>query len=197
LLAASASITGTTAVCPIVGTSTTTNYTAASIKNAVSYKWTVPAGAVITSATTGRTITVRFNTVAAGDAITVQGVASNGCEGNPRTLALNTTACATAPLTILSTMNNVKPDSPVTPMTIALDAKVFPNPSLGIFNLNVQSSSDEIIHVRVMNLSGKILQVTQMTPMSTISVARDVIPGMYLIEVRQGSQLKILKAVKL
>jgi hypothetical protein len=36
-----------------------------------------------------------------------------------------------------------------------------------------------------------------MTPMSTISVARDVIPGMYLIEVRQGSQVKILKAVKL
>jgi hypothetical protein len=82
-------------------------------------------------------------------------------------------------------------------LAITLDAKVFPNPSLGIFNLNVKSSSDEIIHVRVMNLSGKVLQVTQMTPSSTISVARDVIPGMYLIEIRQGDQLKILKAVKL
>jgi hypothetical protein len=48
-----------------------------------------------------------------------------------------------------------------------------------------------------MNLSGKVLQVTQMTPSSTISVARDVIPGIYLIEIRQGDQLKILKAVKL
>jgi hypothetical protein len=94
-------------------------------------------------------------------------------------------------------MNNVKADKTISPMTISLDAKVFPNPSLGIFNLNVKSSSDEIIHVRVMNLSGNILQVTQMTPSSTISVARDVIPGMYLIEVRQGSQVKILKAVKL
>ncbi|MFM2231801.1 MAG: hypothetical protein RJB31_502, partial [Bacteroidota bacterium] len=28
-------------------------------------------------------------------------------------------------------------------------------------------------------------------------VARDVIPGMYLIEIRQGDQLKTLKAVKL
>ncbi len=82
-------------------------------------------------------------------------------------------------------------------LAITLDAKVFPNPSLGIFNLNVKSSSDEIIHVRVMNLSGKVLQVTQMTPSSTISVARDVIPGMYLIEIRQGDQLKTLKAVKL
>jgi hypothetical protein len=46
-------------------------------------------------------------------------------------------------------------------LAITLDAKVFPNPSLGIFNLNVES----------------------------ISVAKDVIPGMYLVEVRQGSQV--------
>jgi hypothetical protein len=129
----------------------------------------------------------------------VQIRSSTGCLSGVRevrvTNATNCTPCS-APV-ILTTNNNVKPDNPNVPKTSALDAKVFPNPSLGIFNLNVKSSSDEIIHVRVMNLSGKVLQVTQMTPSSTISVARDVIPGMYLIEIRQGDQLKTLKAVKL
>jgi hypothetical protein len=196
LLAATSSITGTTAICPLVGTTTRASYTATAITGATTYKWTLPAGATIVGTSTGRTISVQFSRAVANSSITVQGVASTGCAGNPRSLALNTTACAT-PTTLLTTSNNVKPDNLIAPKTIVLDAKVFPNPSLGIFNLNVKSSSDEIIHVRVMNLSGKVLQVTQMTPSSTISVARDVIPGMYLIEIRQGDQLKTLKAVKL
>jgi hypothetical protein len=193
-----ASITGTLSVCPI----STTGYTFSTPNVAgVTYRWTLPSCAVATTnpQSTTNSIAVRFPGNSTADMMKVQIRSSTGCLSGVRevrvTNATNCTPCS-APV-ILTTNNNVKPDNPNVPKTSALDAKVFPNPSLGIFNLNVKSSSDEIIHVRVMNLSGKVLQVTQMTPSSTISVARDVIPGMYLIEIRQGDQLKTLKAVKL
>jgi hypothetical protein len=37
----------------------------------------------------------------------------------------------------------VNGDNQNPPLTMTLDAKVFPNPSLGIFNLNVKSSSND------------------------------------------------------
>jgi hypothetical protein len=192
LLAASASITGTTAVCPIVGTATTTNYTAAIVTNATSYKWTVPAGAVITSATTSRTITVRFNTVATGAVITVQGVASNGCAGNPKTLALNTTACATPVLLSSANTNKIKG----VPMVESLTVKVFPNPSNTLFNLNVTSSSIEKVQVRMMDARGSILKTTTINPSSTLRIGEELRPGVYMFEVRQGANTKVVKAIK-
>jgi hypothetical protein len=194
-----ASISGTLSVCPIA----TTGYTFSTPRvGGVTYQWTLPSCAVAstTPQSTTNSIIVRFPGNTTTDMMKVQLRSSAGCLSNVReikvTSALNCVACVTAPV-VLTTMNNVKADNPIPAMTIALDAKLFPNPSLGIFNLNVKSSSDEIIHVRVLNLSGKVLQIAQMTPMTTISVARDLIPGMYMIEVRQGDQLKILKAVKL
>jgi hypothetical protein len=192
LLAASASITGTTSVCPIVGTATTTNYTAAIVTNATSYKWTVPAGAVITSATTSRTITVRFNTVATGDAITVQGVASNGCAGNPKTLALNTTACATPVLLSSANTNKIK----AVPVVESMTVKVFPNPSNTLFNLNITSSSTEKVQVRMMDARGSILKTVTINPSNTLRIGEELRPGVYMFEVRQGANTKVVKAIK-
>jgi hypothetical protein len=192
LLAASASITGTTAVCPIVGTTTTTNYTAAIVTNATSYKWTVPAGAVITSALTGRTITVRFITVATGDAITVQGVASNGCAGNPKTLALSITACATPVLLSSANTNKIK----AVPVVETLTVKVFPNPSNTLFNLNVTSSSTEKVQVRMMDARGSILKTVTINPSNTLRIGEELRPGVYMFEVRQGGNTKVVKAIK-
>jgi hypothetical protein len=192
LLAASASITQTTAVCPIVGTAATTNYTAAIVSSATSYKWTVPAGAVITSSTTGRTITVRFNTVAAGDAITVQGVRSNGCAGNPKTLALNITACATPVLLGSANTNKIK----AVPVVESLTVKVFPNPSNTLFNLNVTSSSSEKVQVRMMDARGSILKTITINPSNTLRIGEELRPGVYMFEVRQGANTKVVKAIK-
>jgi hypothetical protein len=192
LLAASASITGTTTVCPIVGTTTTTNYTAAIVSGASTYKWTVPAGAVITSALTGRTITVRFNSLATGDAITVQGVASNGCAGNPKTLALTTTPCAPPVLLTSANTNNIK----AVPVVESLTVKVFPNPSNTLFNLNVTSSSTEKVQVRMLDARGSILKTTTINPSNTLRIGEELRPGVYMFEVRQGANTKVVKVIK-
>jgi hypothetical protein len=74
LPAAAGAITGTASVCE--GSNGIT-YTVASIANASSYSWTVPAGATIVSGGTTNTITVNFGTSAVSGNITVLG--SNSC----------------------------------------------------------------------------------------------------------------------
>ena len=194
LLAASASITGLTAICPIVGTTTTTNYTAAAITGATTYKWTLPAGATIIGVTTGRTITVQYNSVVTSASITVQGVASTGCAGNPKSLALNTTGCAALPV-VLSTSNTAV--KAVTPLIASIIVKVFPNPSRSSFNLTVESSSSEAIQMRVVNALGTVLKKYTLDSSKTLTFGDELFPGTYLIQVSQGANFKVLRAVKL
>jgi hypothetical protein len=61
----------------------------------------------------------------------------------------------------------------------------------------VNSTSGEIIHVRIMNINGSILQVMQMNNMNTLTLGRDLKSGIYMIEVRQGEEVQVLKAIKL
>ncbi len=72
---------------PITGPSSTCQnqtgnvYTVPTIPNVTSYQWTVPAGATITSASNGRTITVSFSQSAVGGTVSVTGV--NSCGNGP------------------------------------------------------------------------------------------------------------------
>lgn len=71
---AAGTITGSGTVCQ---GQTGVTYTVPSINNAVTYIWTVPAGATITSSDTTNSITVSFSASAVSGVITVQG--SNNC----------------------------------------------------------------------------------------------------------------------
>jgi hypothetical protein len=96
VLAASTTLTGLVSICPIVGTATSTTYTASAVSGAVQYKWTIPTGAVIDSGSTGLKIKVRFVTASSNDSIYVQSLGSNGCVGTAKkVLKLTTTGCAT------------------------------------------------------------------------------------------------------
>ncbi|NLH52651.1 MAG: T9SS type A sorting domain-containing protein, partial [Bacteroidales bacterium] len=80
---AAGTITGPTTLCA----GSTANYSVAPILNALSYSWTVPAGASITSGAGTNNITVSFGTNASSGDITVAGV--NNCgTGVPSSLAV-------------------------------------------------------------------------------------------------------------
>jgi hypothetical protein len=196
-----ASINGTLSVCPIP----TTGYTFTTPNvNGATYLWTLPACAVAstTPQSTGRTITVRFPGNTQTDSMKVQVRSNAGCLSPIRGVKVTTsTTCVgcAAPVTA----SNVQPMvglfySKMMPVTNkAMTIKLFPNPSHQLFNLNVNSTSGEIIHVRIMNINGSILQVMQMNNMNTLSLGRDLKSGIYMIEVRQGEEVQVLKAIKL
>lgn len=65
---------------------------------------------------------------------------------------------------------------------------VFPNPSNDLFNVNILSSSSEVSIVKVMDLTGRIIENLEVNAGErTVTVGQNLNAGMYLIQVSQGS----------
>jgi hypothetical protein len=72
-----------------------------------------------------------------------------------------------------------------------------PNPTPGDFKLNVTSSRDEAILVRVFNVYGRNVRDIKANTNEIISFGNDLKQGIYVIEVIQGDKRKSMKALKL
>jgi hypothetical protein len=75
-------------------------------------------------------------------------------------------------------------------------AKVWPNPSNAGFNLEVQSSSDELIVISVFDISGRLVTKLETPEKQFIRIGESLSPGLYNLSVRQGSNIDNLKIVK-
>ncbi len=180
------SLTGLTAICPIVGTPTGTTYTSTSVSGALSYVWTVPSGAVIDSGGTGLKIKVRFLRAGANDTIQVQ--ASNGCLSAKRSLRLNTTGCVTVPLA----KNNG--------VTVNGDSDgiiVYPNPSNGAFQVSFDNGSSEWSSIRLVNTQGVVLKNWSKGRGNTIKFGDDLKSGVYHLEINSNGKRTTKTIVKL
>ncbi len=77
------------------------------------------------------------------------------------------------------------------------NVSVLSNPSTSYFTVNISTQRTEKITLQVMDISGKILNQVNSAKGGTLRFGEQLIPGMYLVEVRQGEQRKILKLIKL
>ena len=72
-----------------------------------------------------------------------------------------------------------------------------PNPSRNYFTLNIQSNSREVFQLRVLDVSGRIVETRNgMVANTTFHIGNNFQAGIYLIEVTQGKQKQILKLIK-
>ena len=78
-----------------------------------------------------------------------------------------------------------------------LDITLFPNPSSGYFNLEVNSDGWQPIKVRILDALGRELNALDMNPNETIQFGFGLKAGVYFIETRQGPDLKVKRAIKL
>jgi hypothetical protein len=84
------------------------------------------------------------------------------------------------------------------PIAESFGVKVSPDPSATEFSIRVTGSSDELISVRILDLSGKVLETrTSISRGSTVTVGGNLISGTYFAEVIQGSNRQVVKLVKL
>ncbi|MET0759383.1 MAG: T9SS type A sorting domain-containing protein, partial [Flavobacterium sp.] len=73
----------------------------------------------------------------------------------------------------------------------------WPNPANNVFNITVDSESDELIQMMVLNINGQIIdKVSDVKAGSTITIGNDWKPGFYLLETTQGNQKKLIKLIK-
>jgi len=74
--------------------------------------------------------------------------------------------------------------------------KAYPNPSENYFNLTVEGNRSEDVVVSVYNVSGVRIHQVKGTANRYYKFGEGWIPGTYLVEVRQGNEVKTVKLVK-
>lgn len=77
-----------------------------------------------------------------------------------------------------------------------LEVTVSPNPTESFFNVTVKSPNNEPVTIRMFDMLGRLVQWQHGAPGQTFKPGGLVAAGMYIIEVRQGAQTVITKAVK-
>ncbi|HEX3164884.1 MAG TPA: amidohydrolase family protein [Chitinophagaceae bacterium] len=72
-----------------------------------------------------------------------------------------------------------------------------PNPSRNYFTLKIQSNSKEVFQLRVLDVSGRIVETRNgMVANTTFHIGNNFQAGIYLVEITQGKQKQILKLIK-
>ena len=82
--------------------------------------------------------------------------------------------------------------------TYKFDLKAFPNPTNSEFTIQLTNSErfGKLI-VRVMDLSGRIIEIkNSVQPNTNFKLGASYRPGIYIIEIQQGDQRKMLKVIK-
>jgi hypothetical protein len=180
------------------GNSRVYTYTLASMPaNATSILWTVPTGAVLESGQGTISITVRYPDAAVNGAVTVQAV-SNCAVSTVRSTTVKLPACPVAFTRTDAANSNTQPKvvKPIATATDAMEVKIFPNPTVSDFKLEVLTSSKEEINVRVIDAQGRMFKSFKLMPYQTIALGAELKAGSYLVEVRQGNVVKTTKVIK-
>ncbi len=72
-----------------------------------------------------------------------------------------------------------------------------PNPTINYFTLTIHSTSSESISLKVTDMFGKIVEKRKNFPATlVVKFGNELLPGMYMVEVQQGQEKKIMKVIK-
>ncbi len=158
---------------------------------AVVYRWTKPNFTTITSATVdSSSIVLQFNTGYTGGSITVKGQTACGALGTAKSQVLTHTGCPTG-------TGNLPVTKSLSP---SLDSKdfyvsVFPNPTSTMFTVSVDGAN-AVSSIRVLDMQGRVLDQLKLSPNEKIILGSKLNPGAYMLEVREGELVKLVRVVK-
>ncbi|MFT3909088.1 MAG: lamin tail domain-containing protein [Ferruginibacter sp.] len=189
-----------TATCDAAG-GRTYSYTLASMPaNASSVQWTVPtaSGTVLVSGQGTSSITVTYPSTAVQGSITAQAINNCGVS-TVRSINVKLPACPSSGFAksgVTNTNKQTKTEISELTATDKLTVRLFPNPAVGNFKLQVLTSQPGEIAVRILNEQGKIFKSFKLTTYEVIELGTGLNPGIYLVEVRQGTAIKTTKLVR-
>ncbi len=172
-----------------------------SIGAASGYLWSAPSGNVGSTGTidsgevNSRIITVTYSSNAAagvGDSIRLR--YTSGCgDGKIKAQKLsNLVKNGCAPIAKNGSTSRV-------PTTVAstMEVNVYPNPTKRLFNVQVKSSSTETAVVRVLDFTGRFIKSVKVSSNTNVNIGSDLKAGAYMLEVKQGKEVKMVRVVKL
>ncbi len=102
----------------------------------------------------------------------------------------------TSPTCTIVTKTAIASKSAEATMPVGLYVQLSPNPSRSKFSLLVHSSKQDAVTIRVLDVNGKTVYTAKGMPEQTFHFGDALVCGVYLIEVRQGDDVKAVKAIK-
>jgi hypothetical protein len=155
------------------------------VVSGVTYTWTVPSGAVITSGQGTASVTVKFGT--SNGNVTVR--ANNGCgSSTTRSLAVCVASCR---------FGEPEPEEVTETISSVYEFVVYPNPGIGILNIALPEL-DEEIQLRVFAANGTLVRYEQIPAgnQSWMLSLENEAEGMYMIQLETASITKQMRYVK-
>lgn len=80
--------------------------------------------------------------------------------------------------------------------SVDFDVKVFPNPSSGDFNFEIQNTNHEKISISIYDMTGKLILTDKFYNLQFTIFNPQLSPGIYWTTITNGGGKKILKLVK-
>jgi hypothetical protein len=166
--------------------------------NSTSVVWEVSAstgGSILTGQGT-TSITVSYPSTAINGTVSVR--ALNYCaQSVARSLTIRLAACPTAPPVPFAGTSNNGPEAKVSGVSASeMMVNVYPNPTTTDFKMQVITAAKEEISVRVLDIQGRLFNQFTVMPYQTVNLGAQLKAGAYLVEVRQGKQVKTTRVLK-
>ena len=98
--------------------------------------------------------------------------------------------------TVNTTLTQQQVSTDITPTLASLKLKAWPNPTERFFTLYVEGNTNEIVHVKVSDLSGRVVYVSDGPVNQSYRFGDNFINGIYVAEVMQGDKRKTIKLIK-
>jgi hypothetical protein len=177
-------------------------YTAPALTGiATGWQWsfvgTLGSNAVVDSGSlTSQVVRMKFtmNTAAArGDSARV--AYTSNCGTSPRR-ALKLTNTSLNCKVVKTSGANAANRTSANMVEIPFNVKVYPNPSMGVFNIEVQSPDNESLVIKVIDMQGRLVNSMKANPNTNIKIGWELRPGIYFLEVTQAGNKKYIKLLK-
>ena len=162
------------------------------------FRWTKPNNTTITAASAdSSSITLRFNTGYVGGTLSVKGQSRCGTQGGTKSQSLTHTGCAAG----------TKMSIPITTTANSFEVSLYPNPSAGEFKLLVGVTPTKATNlvggktptmatVKVIDLQGRLIKSFECIANQPTAIGNELKPGVYMVEVRMGDEVKTVRAVR-
>ena len=144
---------------------------------------------------TSRVVRMSFSNTSAATKDSARVVFTSGCGNSPvakRKLTNTLLNCTPAKISGANAANNNSANM----VEIPFNVKVYPNPSMGIFNVEVQSTEKESVSIRVVDMQGRLVNSMKANPNTNMKIGWELRPGIYFLEVTQGDNKKYIKLLK-
>ena len=171
-----------------------------SVGAASGYLWSTPSGTLGSTGTidsgdvNSRIITVTYTSnVAAGIGDSIRLLYTSLC-GDGKTKAQKLSNLVKNGCTPIA--KNGSTSRVPTTVSSPMEVYVYPNPTTSQFNVQVKSSSTEAAVVSVLDFTGRFIKSVNVSSNSIVNIGSDLKAGAYILEVKQGNEVKVLRLVK-